>query len=483
MPRDVSRRSFLIRAAGALVAPALLQGCRRKPEPTGVVEDSNEQAALRDLDDVGELATFRPPLPASEPVIRVRVLQPRSATLTPTPTSPWNIAPIRIGTEDQWLELHQPESDGRSLAVAGPLHVTMGADGWSVVDGNDFRAAVSPREALEVSLLDDPADGLIEVQESANAGNSNSNPSQPVIRQYPGVLRLIARHDVNPGGFDLINDVPLERYLPGVLAGELYRHWQFETFAAQAVAARSFACTEIAVFAGRRHYDVTNTTRSQMYVGNTAHQRSRDAVATTRGMVLAYEGLLVSGYYSSCCGGTAASAKDVIGDNPVNNVPPLHGRSGSDVCMDAPVYQWRVEQSVDALSRRLTAFAQERRMNDLLALGTVAMIETVQRNAHGRPTMIRVTDRSGHSADLPAEVFRRAASYSGQGLAPLSKPLRSSNIEVTISGSTAIFDGKGFGHGVGLCQYGAEALAKSGMMHHDILQWYYPDAELVRAYA
>ena len=77
--------------------------------------------------------------------------------------------------------------------------------------------------------------------------------------------------------------------------------------------------------------------------------------------MLAWEGLLVSGYYSSCCGGMAASASDAIGSNAVNDAGPLQGRVGSDVCDSAPVFQWKAAQPLDQFSRRLQGFAAERR--------------------------------------------------------------------------------------------------------------------------
>ena len=76
------------------------------------------------------------------------------------------------------------------------------------------------------------------------------------------------------------------------------------THAAQAIAARSFACSEHAQF-GHRHYELTNTASSQVYVGSVKHHRAVEAVAMTRGTVLSYDGLLVPGSYSSCCGGGA----------------------------------------------------------------------------------------------------------------------------------------------------------------------------------
>jgi stage II sporulation protein D len=219
-----------------------------------------------------------------------------------------------------------------------------------------------------------------------------------------------------------------------------------------------------------------------MYLGAVNHEVAQRAVAVTRGQVLGYDGLLVSGYYSSCCGGLAASAIDAIGSNPVNNVAPLQGRKGADVCTSAPVFQWAAEQPLEVFSRRLMAFGKDRAMKDLSEFTRLASIEVIGVNANGRPTRMAVADQAKSRVELSAENFRRAANFAGQGLPPPSKLLKSSNLSAIVGERTVAFEGFGLGHGVGLCQYGAEALAKDGETFDTILRWYYPGAEIVSAY-
>lgn len=435
-------------------------------------------------------------------MVRVRVMRVRD---------PKHPAPaLRIGSAGQWI-MARGQADAshaaHSTALQGPLEIDMTDRGWSIVDAAGFRASVSPHEAIELSPLADDPTGTLSVSPTASATSATATTNSgsattraaDTTRQYRGTLRLISRHDLDDfddktgevarasRAFDIINDIPLESYLPGVLAGELYPNWKLETYAAQAVAARSFACTEAAVFAGRRHYDVSNNAASQMYLGEVAQGRAHDAVQATRGKALRYQGLLVSGYYSSCCGGLAASAVDAIGSNAVNDIAPLRGRTGSDVCTDAPVYHWTQEQPLDAVTRRIAAFARERGLSNLAALQRLAAVETVLTNPNGRPTRMALIDDQQQRAELSAEDFRRAVNWGGSNadgsIKPPERELRSSNVRVSIVGATAVFDGNGFGHGVGLCQHGAEALARAGTAHEDILRWYYPDIEIVKAYA
>jgi stage II sporulation protein D len=371
-----------------------------------------------------------------------------------------------IGREQQWLRVGAATRQGAEVVLRGPVEVRAGAQRWSIVDAKGVQASVEGLESVQVAAL---------------------ATAQPVVtisdRAYPGSLEFVARSDLGEGAFDVINVVAMEAYLPGVVAGELFDHWRLQTRAAQAVAARSFAASERAQAAGRRAYDVTNTPHSQVYHGLVDHEETLEAVAMTRGVVLAYEGLLVSGYYSSCCGGLAASAVDAIGHNPINDTTPLHGRQGVDVCTEAKIARWTIERPVETLTRRFAAWGDHRRRPELAGLGEIASIEIIEQNRHGRPTRYAVTDKSRRRVELAAHHLRSAANYAGPGLTPPKRPLWSSHVSVTLRESTVVFDGRGYGHGVGMCQYGAETLARSGQRYEEILAWYYPGAELVRGYS
>src|SRR5688572_25854201 len=120
MRGEHSRRSFLITAASALSLPIVLgSACRRKSK-------TNFASVGGTLDDVDNAASFRPPLPTSEPIIRVRVMRvrgPESAA-----------AGLRIGSEGQWLNVHDAENDGKKIALSAPAHVALEAGGWTMVD-------------------------------------------------------------------------------------------------------------------------------------------------------------------------------------------------------------------------------------------------------------------------------------------------------------------------------------------------------------
>ncbi len=434
-----SRRDVLAGFAGAAVAA--IAGCgRTSPE---------DEAATPEVLPAGAPGRTRPPLPAGEPLLRVRVHSAR------VPASS-----VRLGSEGQGITIGRP--DEAETVLAGPVRAAVGEGAWSIVDAAGTAAPVDGLDPLELAAVGGAALALGD-------------------RTYPGTMRLVARTDEGPLDFDVVSVVPMETYLPGVVFGELYSHWRKETRAAQAIAARSFAESERSHFAARRHYDLTCTPASQVYVGAVTHEPTLEAVRETAGMMLDFDGLLVAGYYCSCCGGTAACATDAIGPNPVNDVIPLLGRDGPDMCTDARVARWTIERTVSQLSDRLRAFGL-RRGTDLGTLGTIAALEVVSTNPHGRPRRYAIADASGKSAELSAVALRAAGNFSDAKMPAPKDPLWSSHVSMSIQGKAAVFEGRGFGHGVGLCQYGAETLARRGTGHEEILRWYYPEVEIVRAY-
>jgi stage II sporulation protein D len=439
-----SRRVFLGQLA--LLAVPLLTRCGR--------DDGSDASAQRPLADGAGRLRMRPTLPRREPRMRVRVLKPRGVD-----------AGTHLGREGQWLRVGPADGQGPEVVLRGPLEVRVGAGRWSITDAKGGKTPVEDLAPLEIAAL---------------------ASKQPVVavsdRPYPGSIKLVARTDLDPRAFDVINIVRMEAYLPGVVAGELFDHWRLQTRAAQAVAARSFAASEQAQVGTRRAYDVTNTPHSQVYRGLVDHKETLEAVEMTRGIMLAYEGRLVSGYYSSCCGGLAASAVDAIGHNPINDTPPLAGRPGVDVCTDTKIARWTIERPLEMLTRRLAAWGDHRRRSQLADLQEVAAVEVCQRNAHGRPIRYAVTGTSGQRVELSDHHLRTATNFAGGGLPAPKRPLWSSFVTVTIRDSTAVFDGHGYGHGVGMCQYGAETLARSGKDYEEILAWYYPGADFTPAY-
>jgi len=293
--------------------------------------------------------------------------------------------------------------------------------------------------------------------------------------RYRGQFRIV------PFGADalgVINVVNVETYLAGVLAKELYPSWSLEAYRAQAVAARSFALFHRATF-GRSHaYDLGDSQASQVYGGADAETPTAwKAVRSTHGQILAYgepgaeRAFLVQ--YSSCCGGVVNPAEAL---RPANDIEPLAGQQRCADCRPCPHYRWPpVRVAKDDLYEALAAtYPTVRR------LGGLARIRVKSKTRTGRYLWLDLVGPRGRKVPIRAEDVRLALLRSG---VPMEGMLRSMTCTIRDRGSVIEFvDGRGYGHGVGLCQWGAEGKAARGWAGEQILQFYYPGAVLVRTY-
>lgn len=268
------------------------------------------------------------------------------------------------------------------------------------------------------------------------------------FKTYPGVVVLRAR-----GGstFELQGEWPLSDYLAGVLAGEMPLSWPLEALKAQAVAARSYALASLK----RREAGAAlePTVMDQVFrwpLPEKERRRALEAVRATDGVVLRDPGGEVArAHYHADCGGRTLAASDVwSGGEDTGTVSeascPLRSRS-----------RW---------SHRLTKADLARRLRILLGPvdpGTLAL-EPVSDGGRIRSVKIAA---SGKSLALSGDRFRHLIGVS---------ELRSTAFTVRDDGASWFFSGAGFGHGVGLCQWGSRELGLRGESAERILAHYYP---------
>lgn len=305
-----------------------------------------------------------------------------------------------------------------------------------------------------------------------------------------GELHFVVNGDGD--GFDVIEHIGIETYLTSVLAKELYPNWEAETYRAQAIAARSYALHERARQRGLGSaHDVESSVQDQAYGGASTHQRARLAVLRTRGVVMQHANDVVRAYYSSTCGGRSASARDVwpisVGFR-FNLSAPLQTSPRQNACSGSPRFRWQAQRDRDVLSARLRAFAAANGL-PFSKMKRISRVKVEKRNAHKRPNMYTLTDSAGGRWSVKPEDLRNACNYSdGNGLAKVAKEqfVYSGDLLFVIHGGGqrggVTIKGRGFGHGVGMCQFGAQGLAKKGWTTHRILRHYYPGAEIVTAY-
>lgn len=282
----------------------------------------------------------------------------------------------------------------------------------------------------------------------------------------------------NKETFDVVAHIPIEHYLPGVLAGELYAHWHPATYAAQAVAARSYAINHHYERKNTSHFDVSDGTSSQMFLGDVTLDVAHRAVQETKGVVLRWENRVIPAYYSACCGGLAATAHDAITHADEHNITPLKGHSGADVCASTKGNLWATQRKARLLRQRLNACAQSMRIPKFADIKSIRSVEPSATNQHGRPTKLMIVDRQKNTFEVSAKSFMRGANTKIAALPNPQKPLWSSFLVAEKDGENLMVNGRGMGHGVGLCQYGAQELAGRGESWENILAWYYPQAQI-----
>lgn len=393
--------------------------------------------------------------------------------------------------------------------VRGPLVLGITPRAVTLTDGlgrtHTFGVAASPT-----------AIGAVEIAAAgAAAGDpSTASASKPMLRidgkAYPGRVRAIWRPARSmaeapdkaagpaatvappppaPGvpTLDIVEIVPLETYIAGVIAKELYATWPLGAYEVQAVCARTYALHERErSFRNGEDYDVESSTLDQAYDGSTGLGVAQRGVDHTRGVVLTWKGTLLRAYYSSTCGGRAASAADIwptTNGYEFNLADPLQGHARDTACDESPAYRWEVSRDTDDLARRFREWGKSTG-NPVAAVSGLKSLKVKESNAVGRPTQFVLTDAKGARFNLAAEEFRVACNYAAPGLPAVTSKtrVRSGDAELEVKGVVAIIRGRGFGHGVGMCQYCTKAFAERGDTWRQMLARFYPGATLERIY-
>lgn len=276
-------------------------------------------------------------------------------------------------------------------------------------------------------------------------------------RTYSGGLYL-APAKQSASGLLAVNHVPIEDYVASVVASE-YGLDDRAGARAMAVVARTYGLFTSEKFGGT--YDQADGTASQVYRGTDAvTDASRAAARATEGEVLTHNRALIQAVYFSSSGGHTADNEDVW--EAKQPIPYLRGRD--DPYDDAsPHHTWSATIDRSALLQGLT-----RRRGTSVQGFTIG-----DRAAHGRVTTINVLQSDGTTHEMNANAFRLAANRAVDGA-----PLKSTWFDARRSGSRYVFDGRGFGHGVGLSQWGAHAMAQQDESYRDILRYYYTDVAI-----
>lgn len=255
-----------------------------------------------------------------------------------------------------------------------------------------------------------------------------------------------------------VNTLGIEKYLYGVLHHEVAPWWPMEALKAQAIAARTYALYQ-AQASRSQEFDLKSSTSSQVYGGSTTERyRSKRAVDMTHGKVLSFEGKIFPAYFHATCGGMTAAAQELWNID----VPPLRGGVQCGYCRISPHYAWESKVPLADIEEKMNKAGHP--------IGRVLKLEPVSQTPSGRVGSLRITGTAGDWV-MAAKDLRV---WIG------GDKIKSTNFKVGVQEDSAVFQGKGWGHGVGLCQWGALGQALLGRDFESILEFYYPGSRIVR---
>jgi stage II sporulation protein D len=269
-------------------------------------------------------------------------------------------------------------------------------------------------------------------------------------REYGETVELVRNGD----GIAVVNELPLEDYIAGVLRAEVGDRWPAEALRAQAIVARTYAAYQRLLNAAKPYHIVASSAHQQ-FAGHVPRASAVwAAVSETTGQVLRWEGEVFPAFYHTESGGFTEDPRTVYAARNLPALKPVR----CEFSAGSPHFYWNLDLKLADLSEIM-------RRNDVL-VGTVTAIDVTERTASLRATVVTVRGTRG-SVRLRGNDFRRLVGYD---------TVKSTLFAVVIDGDVARFSGRGYGHGIGMCQWGAKGMAEQGYTARQILDYYYPGA-------
>lgn len=272
-------------------------------------------------------------------------------------------------------------------------------------------------------------------------------------RVFRGKINFIHRASSN---ILVVNEIGLEDYVRGIICKEIAPWWPMDALKAQSIIARTYALYQ-KQFTKNKDFDLTDDVYSQVYGGKTSERwRTNRAVNLTRGKSITFGGVLFPAYYHATCGGHTEDALQLWNVELL----PLKGVYCS-FCNGSPHFRWKQEISLKEIKSKLAD-------KGYLCPEIISDVEIIARNSSGRVIHLRISGQD-EILEVSAKDFRQA-------LGP--NVIRSTNFTLRVAFGIAYFEGLGWGHGVGLCQWGMYFMAKNGYSFEQILKYYFPQSKV-----
>jgi len=314
---------------------------------------------------------------------------------------------------------------------------------FNVSCGRSSGGGMSHMESVQVGF-----EGGGTQADNVSSGES-LDAEEPVISVYVTSMKKVV-------------DMQMEEYIAGVVAGEMYNSWDKEALKAQAVLARTFTYDFLSSKNSKyKHADIsTDITEAQAYDESNINDAVREAVKETRGQVLMSGGDYVKAWFHSNSGGKTTTA----------NV-------GLNYADENPSYIVSVASPENAKNSQNFTWSQTFAKTDILnalrkmgvAVASVSNVKVGERSADGRAITLIIGGKEVNANTLRLNIG--------------STKMKSTWItNIKIDGNNVTFSGRGYGHGVGMSQWGAKVMAESGKKYDDILMHYFKNTELKKLY-
>ena len=258
-----------------------------------------------------------------------------------------------------------------------------------------------------------------------------------------------------------VEKIAMEKYVQGVVAGEMETDWPTEALAAQAILARTFTLKKIEQ-GGVEKYNTdasTDVEEFQAYAPEKINDKVKQAVNETRGVVATYDNKYINGWFHADAGGrTAASAVEGL-EYRKEKAPYVHSVPDPGFKISPPENKsWKAEFSLTQARQKIQNFVGR-------DPGAVTQAKVLKKGPSGRAEKIRVGQ-----ATLSGPALRLALG---------SQVMRSTLLErLEVSEGKLVVEGRGYGHGVGMSQWGAKALAEQGRSAEEIVKYFFKDIEI-----
>jgi len=308
----------------------------------------------------------------------------------------------------------------------------------------------------------------------------------------------------------VVNHINLEKYLESVVNGEFNSQWAEAAVEAQVIAARTYALYQMKEMRKDRGrvFDVESTQKDQVYLGlDRADSKGSQIVLKTRGMILTPKGNKnldpIKAFYHASCGGNTLLPEQVWGAK----FPGFTKRVACPFCSGSPSYSWDYRMSFKEVQARVAhgilsdpngrkswpsiylANPQKWFLVDVRSKSKAvdddhsrSKSSLIVSNAHADTTDFRASELIFdfvERANLKHTLTVKMPAYTARNWLDPAK-LKSTWFSLRSAGRSILFHGKGSGHGVGMCQWGAKRMGEKGFTRDQILSFYYPGVKIAR---